>query len=211
MGATGTHEKRLVLTAARELRSLLEATGRYRVVMTRDSDVYLRLGERVRRARTANADLFISIHADSIANPGVRGAGVYTLSETASDAEAAALAQRENKSDLIAGVDLVNIAYDPLTTNILIDLAQRETTNTSSEFARMLTDSLHRIVDLRDNAHRFAGFRVLKAPDVPSVLIEMGFLSNAQEERNMHSVAYRQRFMAAVVDAVDRFFAARTR
>ena len=209
IGASGTYEKRLVLKAADELKGLLEATGDYRVIMTRDSDVYLRLGERVELARAAGADLFISIHADSIENPSVRGAGVYTLSETASDAEAAALAQKENKSDLIAGVDLINIAYDPVTTDILIDLIQRETKNASSEFARLLTAELNAAVALRGNAHRFAGFRVLKAPDVPSVLIEMGFLSNAAEERDMLDVAFRRRFMVAVVEAIDDFFAAR--
>ena len=105
IGASGAYEKRIVLTAANDLKRLLEATGAYRVVLTRDRDEFLRLGERVELARAAEADLFISIHADSIDNPGVRGAGVYTLSETASDAEAAALARKENKSDLIAGVD----------------------------------------------------------------------------------------------------------
>ena len=209
IGASGAYEKRIVLTAANDLKRLLEATGAYRVVLTRDRDEFLRLGERVELARAAEADLFISIHADSIDNPGVRGAGVYTLSETASDAEAAALARKENKSDLIAGVDLINVAYDPVTTDILIDLVQRRTKNASSEFARLLTAELNAAVTLRDNAHRFAGFRVLKAPDVPSVLIEMGFLSNAAEERNMMDADFRERFMGAVVEAIDDFFSAR--
>lgn len=209
IGVSGTREKNITLTAAFDLKALLEATGRYHVVLTRDDDTFLRLGDRVSLARSAGADLFISIHADSIADASVHGAGVYTLSETASDKEADQLAQQENKADLIAGVDFINVAYDAVTTNILIDLAQRETKNASSNFARLLTDELNQAVDLRGNAHRFAGFRVLKAPDVPSVLVEMGYLSNATEERNMLDEAFRLRFMSAVVDAVDAFFSTR--
>jgi len=137
----------------------------------------------------------------------VRGAGVYSLSENASDDEAAALASRENKADLISGVDFVNVAYDPLTTNILIDLAQRETKNASSEFAGLIAVEIAQAVRLRSNAHRFAGFRVLKAPDVPSVLLEMGYLSNPQEEANLRDPAFRERFMGAVVKAIDDYFA----
>ena len=207
IGASGAYEKDITLQAARDLRDLLEATGRYRVLLTRDSDIFLKLDERVAIARSRGADLFISIHADSIEDSSVRGAGVYSLSETASDDEAAALAAKENKADLIDGVDFVNVAYDPLTTNILIDLAQRETKNASSEFAGLLAAELSEAVRLRSNAHRFAGFRVLKAPDVPSVLLEMGYLSNAEEESNLRDAAFRARFMAAVVDAVDDYFA----
>lgn len=209
IGASGTREKALTLTAARELKRLLEARGPYRVVLTRDDDRYLKLARRVALARRAGADLFISIHADSAADPAVRGAGVYTLSETASDKEAEALARQENKADLIDGIDLVNIAYDPLTTDILIDLAQRGTMNASSEFASLLTRQLADVASLRGNAHRFAGFRVLKAPDVPSVLLEMGFLSNATEERRMLDADFRRRLMQAVVAAIDAYFAAR--
>ncbi len=206
IGISGTREKDITLTSALELKAMLEATGRYHVVLTRDDDVFLRLADRVTAARSAGADLFISIHADSIADASVHGAGVYTLSETASDKEAEQLAQQENKADLIAGVDFINVAYDAVTTNILIDLAQRETKNASSAFANLLTQELIQAVELRGNAHRFAGFRVLKAPDVPSVLLEMGYLSNVTEERNMLDLAFRQRFMTAVVEAVDAFF-----
>ncbi|MGY8996045.1 MAG: N-acetylmuramoyl-L-alanine amidase family protein, partial [Alphaproteobacteria bacterium] len=209
IGVSGTREKNITLTAAQDLKGLLEATGRYHVVLTRDDDTFLRLGDRVSLARSAGADLFISVHADSIADASVHGAGVYTLSETGSDKEADQLAQQENKADLIAGVDFINVAYDAVTTNILIDLAQRETKNASSSFASLLTDELNEAVDLRGNAHRFAGFRVLKAPDVPSVLVEMGYLSNATEERNMLDQAFRLRFMSAVVEAVDTFFSTR--
>jgi len=195
-----------VLDAARELKRQLEASGFYTVVLTRDSDIFLRLGERVEIARNNGADLFVSIHADTIADGSMRGAGVYTLSENASDDEAAELAAQENKADLITGIDFVNVVYDPVTTNILIDLAQRETTNASSRFARMLMTELQQSVKLRGNAHRFAGFRVLKAPDVPSVLVELGYMSNAEEERNLRDEAYRRQFMAAVARAIDGYF-----
>ncbi len=211
VGASGAHEKDIVLAAARELKALLEETGRYHVVMTRDGDWILRLSDRVLYARAAGADLFISIHADSIDNPDVRGTGVYTLSETASDKEAEALARNENRADLIEGVDFISIDYDPVTTNILIDLAQRETKNASSEFAGILAGELTRVTELRRNVHRFAGFRVLKAPDVPSVLIEMGFMSNPVEERLMKDRSWRRTFLAGVVRAIDAFMASRRR
>ncbi len=209
VGASGAHEKDIVLAAARELKAMLEETGRYHVVMTRDGDWILRLADRVLFARAAGADLFISIHADSIDNPSVRGTGVYTLSETASDKEAEALARKENRSDLIEGVDFISIDYDPVTTNILIDLAQRETKNASSEFAGILADELTRVTELRRNVHRFAGFRVLKAPDIPSVLIEMGFMSNPVEERLMRDRSWRRTFLAGVVRAIDTFMSSR--
>ena len=209
VGASGAYEKDIVLAAARELKALLEETRRYHVVMTREGDWILRLADRVLFARAAGADLFISIHADSIDNPDVRGMGVYTLSEVASDKEAEALARRENRSDLIEGVDFVGIDYDPVTTNILIDLAQRETKNASSEFAGILASELTRVTEQRRNVHRFAGFRVLKAPDVPSVLIEMGFMSNPVEERLMMDRSWRRTFLAGVVRAIDTFMSSR--
>ncbi len=209
VGRSGAYEKTIVLEAARELKALLEATGGYHVVLTRDGDWILRLADRVLFARMAQADLFISIHADSIADPAVRGTGVYTLSETASDEEAAMLAQSENRADLIEGVDFVSLDYDSVITNILIDLAQREAKNASSAFAGILAEELAGVVRLRRNVHRFAGFRVLKAPDVPSVLIEMGFMSNRTEERLMQDRAWRRTFLGAVVKAVDGFFAGR--
>ncbi len=209
VGTSGAYEKDIVLAAAHELKAMLEEAGRYHVVMTREGDWILRLADRVLFARAAGADLFISIHADSIDNPDVRGMGVYTLSEVASDKEAAALARRENRSDLIEGVDFVSIDYDPVTTNILIDLAQRETKNASSAFAGILASELTRVTQLRRNAHRFAGFRVLKAPDIPSVLIEMGFMSNAAEERLMLDRAWRRTFLTGVVRAIDTFMASR--
>ncbi len=206
VGVTGIYEKDIVLDAARELKRQLEASGFYTVVLTRDGDMFLRLNERVEAARNNGADLFVSLHADTIADRGVRGAGVYTLSENASDDEAAELAAQENKADLIAGLDFVNVVYDPVTTDILIDLAQRDTTNASSRFARLLTTQLQQSIQLRGNAHRFAGFRVLKAPDVPSVLVELGYMSNADEESNLRDEVYRRQFMSAVARAIDQYF-----
>ncbi|WP_245689190.1 N-acetylmuramoyl-L-alanine amidase [Roseospirillum parvum] len=204
IGVSGIHEKEITLAAARQLRQLLEATGRYKVVLTRDRDMSVRLRQRIAIARHAGADLFISLHADSIKNTGVRGLSVYTLSEDASDAEAAALAEAENKADIISGMDFSH--ESPEVTDILIDLAQRETMNLSARLAAKLVDSLSRDFQLLRRTHRFAGFAVLKSPDVPSVLLEMGYLSNREEERKLRTAAYRKRLMEAVVATVDRYF-----
>ncbi len=206
VGATGTHEKDVTLAMAREVRRQLEATGRYRVVMTRDDDSFVRLRDRVNKARAANADLFMSIHADSMGRGDTRGASIHTLSETASDAEAAALAARENRADVIAGVDLSGENKDVAT--ILIDLAQRETMNRSATFAGILVNELGREIQLLPtNPHRFAGFAVLKAPDIPSVLIELGYLSNRQDEMLLSRPHHRAKVAAAVVKSVNAFFA----
>ena len=205
IGVRGTLEKNVTLAAARELRRQLEATGRYRVVMTRSDDTFLRLRERVNVARTNGAELFISLHADSHPNPNTRGLSVYTLSATASDKEAAALAQRENKADLIAGVNLSAESREVV--DILIDLAQRETMNLSAHYAGMLVDNLREAVTLLPKTHRFAGFAVLKAPDIPSVLVELGYMSNREEERLLRDPDYRRRLMGAIVRATDAYFA----
>ena len=204
-GVSGVYEKRLTLMAAREFKQMLEKTGRYRVVLTRGRDIFLRLRDRVAKSRAAGAELFISLHADVIKNRKIRGLSVYTLSEKASDKEAAALAEKENKADLIAGLDLSN--ESPIVTNILIDLAQRETMNDAARFAAMLVKELGREVKILHNPYRFAGFAVLKAPDVPSVLLELGFLSNRYEEKALRSKVYRAKLGAALVHAVDRYFA----
>jgi len=209
IGRGGTHEKDIVLSMARELKARLEGTGRYRVELTRDRDTYLPLRERVKMGRRAGGDLFVSLHADSHPKADARGASVYTLSEQASDAEAAALAEKENKSDIIAGVDLTS--EDSEVTNILIDLAQRETMNQSAVFARILVEELGERTRLLKRTHRFAGFAVLKAPDVPSVLIEMGYLSNREEERLLRSKRHRAAIAEAMAAAVDRFFAEQER
>lgn len=205
LGSNGTHEKDITLAMAREVRRQLEATGRYRVIMTRDDDVFVQLRDRVAKARAANADLFLSIHADSIGSPQTRGASIYTLSETASDAEAAALAARENRADIIAGVDLSTENKD--VASILIDLAQRETMNRSASLAHSLVTELGRDIHLLPNRpHRFAGFAVLKAPDVPSALIELGYLSNRQDELMLSRPQHRTKIAAAIVRAIDHHF-----
>jgi len=203
-GVSGVQEKDLVLTVASSLRDALLRTGRYRVVMTRDTDVFLSLKARVAAGRREKADLFISIHADSAPNAEARGASVYTLSEKASDREAEALARSENQSDVIAGVDLTN--ESDIVTSILIDLAQRETKNSSVKFAQALVPELHQVGGVTLKSHRFAGFRVLKAPDVPSVLIELGYLSSAQDESEMKTRRWRANMAAAITRAVDAYF-----
>ncbi|MEQ9643787.1 MAG: N-acetylmuramoyl-L-alanine amidase [Alphaproteobacteria bacterium] len=204
IGIDGYHEKDLVLAYALALRDALHATGRYEVVLTRDRDVFLPLRERVAAARHAQADLFISLHADSLRDRSVGGGAVYTLSETASDDEAADLAARENKSDLIAGVAL-DVQDDEVAT-ILIDLAQREAMNYAARFAQTLVKQIGPVRQLRKRPHRFAGFRVLKAPDVPSVLLELGFMSNSDDARFLRDVAGRRAVVGAVVRAIDQYF-----
>jgi N-acetylmuramoyl-L-alanine amidase len=202
----GMYEKDITLAMGKELRAALVGTGRYRVTMTRDRDVSVRLRERVRRARQAGADLFLSIHADALGNPSVRGLSVYTLSEKASDAEAAALAERENKADIILGMDFSHESPD--VTNILIDLAQRETMNRSVRFANTLLEELPPDVRTLNHSRRYAGFAVLKAPDVPSALLEMGYLSNHTDEKLLRQRAYRAKLAQAVLRSLDGFFVA---
>lgn len=203
-GKSGIWEKRIVLLQARELRRQLESKGRYRVLLTRDGDIFIRLRERIAIAQKAGADLFLSLHADSIKNPRVSGASIYTLSEKASDREAAALAEKENKADIIAGIDLND--KSKAVARILIDLRQRMTKNESVRFAEMLVDEFQGKLPLLRKTRRFAGFAVLKAPDIPSVLIEMGYLSNRKDERLLRNKAHRRRVAAAIVRAVDSFF-----
>lgn len=211
ISVSGVYEKDIALPIALELKKQLERDGRYKAVLTRSDDVFLRLRERVEVARAAGADLFISLHADSVGSPvsarTLKGASVYTLSEQASDKEAEALAAKENKADVIAGVDLGGKSID--VSNILIDLAQRESMNEAARFAALLVDELKDVVPVLDRSHRFAGFAVLKAPDIPSVLVEMGYLSNKTDERRLRSHAQRTKLAEAVRKAVDHFFANR--
>ncbi len=204
IGVSGSHEKMVTLNFAREIKTQLERGGRFKVVLTRDRDQFLRLRDRIALARRAGAQLFISLHADSHPDPSFRGASVYTLSEEASDSEAAALAVKENKADLIAGMDLSN--ENDVVTSILIDLAQRETKNLSAQFAAMLVNELGNQTKLIRNTHRFAGFAVLKAPDVASVLIELGYLSNSRDEKQLFSASYRTKLAQAVARAVQGYF-----
>lgn len=205
IGHSGTFEKNVTLAVARELQRQLLATGRYRVKLTREKDIFVALRERFAMAREDQADIFISLHADSSFVGDPRGLSVYTLSETSSDAEAAALAAKENKADLIAGVDLSK--QSNAVSSILIDLTQRETKNQSARFAELLVNELGRVTILLPNTHRFAGFAVLKAPDIASVLVEMGYLSNVQDEALLLSPAHRAKLAGAMLRAIDGYFA----
>ena len=204
IGVTGLHEKTLVLDYAEALKRRLERTGRYNVVLTRNRDIFLPLRRRVALARKAEGDLFISLHANTHPSNNVRGASVYTLSENASDEEAAELAEKENKADLIAGVNLGE--QTDTVSQILIDLAQRESMNASKHFANMLVNELDGDVKLLRNTHRYAGFAVLKSPNVPSVLFEIGYLSHPREIRLLQSEDHRRDVNDSVVAAVNRFF-----
>jgi N-acetylmuramoyl-L-alanine amidase len=204
LSVIGVPEKRIALAVAKEIQRALQRNSDYVVLMTRDRDIFVSLPKRVEFARQAEADLFLSVHADSIKNPRVSGATVYTLSEKASDKEAATLARKENRSDLIAGLDLKGETDQ--VTSILIDLAQRETMNYSARFANFLVPELKRRVTMRSNSHRFAGFKVLKAPDVPSTLMEIGYLSNREDARRLNSREGREGIAVAVVAAVAQYF-----
>jgi N-acetylmuramoyl-L-alanine amidase len=207
IGVSGAQEKDVVLAFARTLKEALEASGRYEVVMTRDKDVFLTLRDRVRVAREHKAELFIALHADSIRRSSVRGATVYTLSDKGSDAEAEALAQKENRADIIGGVDLGGESEE--ITGILIDLAQREAKSHSTYFAKQLARGMKPVTRFTSRPIRSAGFRVLKAPDVPSVLLELGYLSSSADEKLLTSKAWRNKVSKAVAGAVDDYFATR--
>lgn len=208
-GLDGQDEKDIVLAFSLKLRETLEKGGKYRVAMTRSDDTFIPLTDRVKFARERSASLLISIHADSIPrSEGVaEGASVYTLSEHASDSEAGRLAEKENKSDIIAGVDLSAEPNDVAT--ILIDLAQRETKTFSVQFARTLINDIKPATPLHLRPVKSAGFIVLKAPDVPSVLVELGYMSTRADLKNLVSPEWRARTAGAMARAVDDFFAQR--
>ena len=208
-GASSYAEKNIVLDLALALKAELDKAGLYRVVLTRSTDVFVPLAERVRIARANEAALFISLHADALArNDGqARGASVYTLSETASDTEAAHLAEKENRSDLIAGLDLSEESDE--VAGILFDLAQRETRNFSATFARTMVEAMKSVGDVHKSPLKSAGLRVLKAPDVPSVLVEVGYMSSREDLKRMTSDAWRERTARAMARAIDSFFASR--
>ncbi len=205
VSSTGALEKDIVLSFAFELKKKLEATGKVQVKMTRSGDEFIPLGERVRIARDEAADLFVSIHADSAQQDFVRGATVYTLGEKPSDVDAAALAAKENAADAVAGLDLQEDTDE--VTDILVDLTRRETKNFSMAFANGLVGQLSSATRMIRNPHRAAGFWVLRAPDVPSVLLEIGYLSNAQDEKLLASEEWRTRVGDAVSAAILQFFA----
>lgn len=198
-------EKDVTLAIAQAIRDQLVKSGRVRVALTRDDDKYLILQERYGIARKLGADLFISIHADAAENTEAQGATVYTLSETASDREAARLAARENKADIINGVNLGGQSGD--VSSILIDLTQRESLNISASFARLLQREAAPYVPFRSSYHRFASLMVLKAPDTPSVLFETGYISNAQDAAFLSSREGQAKIARGVARAIEVHFA----
>ncbi len=205
-GARGKQliEKQVTFKFAGALVKRLNDSGRYQAFLVRANDRFIALHDRVKIARAKKADVFISLHADSNPNPKARGLSLYTLSETASDAEAEALAARENKSDIIEGVDFG--ATDADVADILIELAQRETMSQSATLAKDMLAGMPRAVTLLVRPHRYAGFRVLKAPDIPSVLVELGFLSSPQDERMLASANYAGHVSNGILKGLDQYF-----
>jgi len=200
---SGKYEKDLTLKMAKETKVLLEKAG-YKVVLTRDKDYYVTLRGRIEKAHKANADLFISLHADSAASSSAKGLSIYTISEKASDQEAAALAEKANKDDILFGMDLSE--YQPEVGNILIDFAKTYTMDQSAKYADEVVKEMTKEVTLRPKAHRYAGFAVLKSPNVPSVLLEMGYLSNKDEDKLLQKENYRAKLSKALVRAVNTYF-----
>ncbi len=202
---TGRNEKEVTLAIAKRIRDELIASGRVRVALTREDDRFYVLRERSAIARNLGADLFISIHADAAPSPDAKGATLYTLSEVASDREAAALAARENKSDIVKGVNLGGENAD--VASILIDLAQRETMNSSVRFANLVKREGARHIPFRSGYHRMAGFAVLKAPDTPAILMEVGYMTNADDAVRLQSAEGQQDIAAGLRRAIEIHFA----
>ena len=207
IGVSGTYEKHIAFAAAQELQRQLLASGRYRVEVTRGQDVFIPLEERVAIAQAHGASLFMSMHADAINDPGVRGASVYTLAGTASDAQTAALAQRENSADRFAGGRYGGGQVSPEVAHILASLVRQETRLGSARMAQRVVGALHQDVGLLQNPARHAAFVVLKAADIPSVLVEMGFMSNREDEAALRRPDHRAQVAAALKRAVDGYFA----
>jgi N-acetylmuramoyl-L-alanine amidase len=200
VGKAGTHEKVITLAAAQELARQLQETNIIKPILARNDDRYLRLRQRINLARQNQADLFISLHADSARSSSAHGISVFTLSEKASDKEAAILARKENDADLIGGPDLA--VEDPDTAGALVRMFQRESMNQSARFAAAILKQIRGLPGGDKRGHRFAGFAVLKAPDMPSVLVEMGFLSNHKDEANLKSKSYRRDLSSRLTKAI---------
>ena len=202
-------EKNVVLAFGLALRERLEKSGKYRVVMTRIDDTFIPLGDRVKVARNQSAALFVSIHADALPKTegDAQGATIYTLSDKASDAEAQRLADAENRADAIGGVNLTEEPTD--VADILIDLVQRETRTFSNRFARVLMGEMKTCARMHKHPLKSAGFKVLKAPDVPSVLVELGYVSNKTDMENLVSDGWRSRIVGSMTKAIDIFLAKR--
>jgi N-acetylmuramoyl-L-alanine amidase len=204
IGYSGTYEKHVALAAALELKHQLEASGRYRVELTRTKDVFIPLDDRVERAQRRGAALFVSMHADALSDHSVRGASVYTLAQTASDAQTAALARTENSADRFIGRQWQ--AASPAVSHILASLVRQETRTGSVRIARSLVGSLDQDLPMLQNPDRHAGFVVLKAADIPSVLVEMGFMSNPRDEAALRKPDHRKLVAQAMHRAVDAYF-----
>ena len=204
VGITKKLEKNITLKVALLLKKEFSKYEEFRVILTREKDVYLKLRERTEIAKNSNADIFISLHADFNKNRRTRGISLYTLSERASDKEAEALARRENRSDFLGKVDLSSESSE--VTNILIDLTKRETLNQSSHLVNFLIKDIKNEMNLLKRAHRFAGFTVLKSLDIPSVLIEMGYLSNKEDSKLLVSNNYQKKITSNIVKAVKNYF-----
>ena len=205
LGVSGTQEKGVVIRVARELQAQLQLGGRYRVMLTRTGDQYVPLRERVARAQEAKADLFLSIHADSHPDPYVRGASVYTLSEEASDREAAALAQRENHADSV--VAKMTMAQSDTVAKTLVAMTQRGTGNDSRRFADTIVNTFGKGgIRLLPRTHREAGFAVLTSPDIPACLVELGYLSNPQDEKLLTVYQHQMALARSLRGSVDGYF-----
>ncbi len=205
IGRAKTKEKNITLAYALDLKKYLDSKKRYKVYLTRSSDKFIPLAKRVDIARKKDADLFISLHANSSPKRDIEGFSIYTLSNKSSDKEAEKLAKKENKADIIGGANLKSASSDIL--DILIDLSQRDVMNRSAIFAGELIKVMkNRGVHILQNTHRFAGFRVLTAPDMASVLIEIGYLTNRSEERRMKSDSYKRKISKAIGRGVELYF-----
>jgi N-acetylmuramoyl-L-alanine amidase len=205
IGVSGTYEKHVALATAQELQRQLAAVGRYRVELTRTRDIFIPLEDRVGIAQRRGAALFVSMHADALTDHEVRGASVYTLSTTASDAQTASIARSENAADRFAGPDFHNVT--PEVARILTSLVRQETRAGSARLARSVVGAFDHDLPLLPNPERHAGFIVLKAADIPSVLVEMGFMSNRQDEAALRRADHRAKVAAAMKQAVEAYFA----
>ena len=203
IGRKGTREKDVTLSVARKMKTLINRTDGYRAILTRDADRYMSLRNRVKKARAAEADIFISLHADSYKSPNVKGASVYALSLSGASSEAARwIAEKENASDLIGGISLDD--KDDLIASVLLDLSQTATIQDSLELGSDVLTHLGKISKLNNRKVQQAGFAVLKAPDMPSILIETAFLSNPSEEKKLRSPKHQQKLARAVFSGIQK-------